>query len=425
MPLTTVSASRISAASAYSFAVDNSDVVVLPGVTVASTGAAGLSATGSSSDFTVFGAVSGATFGIRLGDAATDAGNTLRLGDLATVFGATTGVAFTGRSGLIDNRGDIYAQGTGILLNVGATGTVTARNYGLVTADTAVDASASTGTVRFVNSGTLQGETAAYLGGGGADLFTNRGTLEGDILLGAGNDVFTQSNFFYGIDANGGLVDGGAGNDRFAMATASPGPNPATYAGGAGTDTLDLSRGTFVVADLALPNFTSIEVVIGGSNADALSGDDLANTLIGGEGSDTLSGRGGADLLVIEDGDRAQGGAGSDTFRFAEPGANAFPAFDTPRILDWSSVSGNDDRIQVSAAGFGGGLVAGAAITAAQFQSSTSPIAAGAAVRFIWDRDNRGLYFDADGSGTASQAVIVATFDGTAPVTAADILVIA
>ena len=58
---------------------------------------------------------------------------------------------------------------------------------------------------------------------------------------------------------------------------------------------------------------TTIENAIGGSGADTLRGNGVANHLIGGEGSDLLLGEGGGDLLLGEAGlDTANGGFGAD-----------------------------------------------------------------------------------------------------------------
>jgi len=86
----------------------------------------------------------------------------------------------------------------------------------------------------------------------------------------------------------------------------------------------------------------------------SLIGDNTNNVLTGGLGNDTLEGLGGNDTL--------NGGAGNDTLTGGTE--SDYFTFNTPtegidRITDFSVI---DDTIVVSATGFSGGLVAGAAI---------------------------------------------------------------
>jgi len=99
----------------------------------------------------------------------------------------------------------------------------------------------------------------------------------------------------------------------------------------------------------------------------------------------------GADILT--------GGSGKDIFRYF----NAAEGGDT--VVGFSSV---DDTIQVSAAGFGGGLVAGA------LPSSRFVLAAAANSefgQFLYDRPAGRLLWDVDGTGTAAPTLL-ATMGG-------------
>lgn len=60
-----------------------------------------------------------------------------------------------------------------------------------------------------------------------------------------------------------------------------------------------------------------------------------------------------------------------------------------------------DDTINVSAAGFGGGLTAGAAITTDQF--TLGSVAGDSSDRFIYDASTGVLFFDVDGLGGKGQ----------------------
>jgi Ca2+-binding RTX toxin-like protein len=125
------------------------------------------------------------------------------------------------------------------------------------------------------------------------------------------------------------IIEGGMGNDIFyASADAT------TIQGGAGTDTVDYSKHSSllatdpgVTADLlrtsALPSasvagtgwasgdaFDSIENLVGTLGKDALYGDAGANSISGGGGNDTLQGRSGNDTL--------DGGDGVNTLSYAD-----------------------------------------------------------------------------------------------------------
>nr|WP_228037686.1 DUF3574 domain-containing protein [Nodosilinea sp. LEGE 06152] len=150
-----------------------------------------------------------------------------------------------------------------------------------------------------------------------------------------------------------------------------------------------------------------------------LSGDDL---LRGGAGDDGLSGNSGDDILLGEDGndtliggkgvDILTGGEGYDAFRFN----NLHQGGD--KITDFAA---EGDRILIRAAGFGGGLVAGAPISPEQFSLGTA--AADGKDRFIYNNLSGELFFDCDGNGCQAQ-VLVAVLSGAPALSNADIVVV-
>lgn len=152
---------------------------------------------------------------------------------------------------------------------------------------------------------------------------------------------------------------------------------------------------------------------------DRLSGSGGADTLIGGDGNDTLLGGAGNDLLTGGAGaDRIDGGIGRDVFRFAAPaeGADVILAY-----------VGADDQVEVSAAGFGGGLAAGVNLgTSGRYIENTTGLAASAAGvgQFVFETDTARLWWDADGAGGAA-GVVIARFDGLVTLGASEITVIA
>lgn len=114
---------------------------------------------------------------------------------------------------------------------------------------------------------------------------------------------------------------------------------------------------------------------------------------------------------AVTEGDTLTGGAGADTFVFDQIGGEG----DT--IADFES---GVDRLQVLAAGLGGGLVPGA-IASGQF--ALGSIAADSDDRFLYNVSTGTLLFDADGTG-ATLPVLVVNLAGAPTLTAADIVAI-
>ena len=120
----------------------------------------------------------------------------------------------------------------------------------------------------------------------GRDTVFNDGTIQGDVRLNLGTDLF---------DGSGGVIAGrvlaGPGDDEVHL-----GDSPdATAFGGAGQDTLT-----------------------GGRGSQSLYGELGDDWLDGGEGSDLLWGESGDDRLILLGEDVASGGLGSDTFELRD-----------------------------------------------------------------------------------------------------------
>lgn len=186
---------------------------------------------------------------------------------------------------------------------------------------------------------------------------------------------------------------------------------------------IGVEQGTFSVDKDTLSNIENIvgtafnDKLVGNAGVNIIEGGAGNDTLDGGAGIDTLIGGNGNDVLVGGEGnDMLTGGAGNDRFTF-----NAFnQGIDT--IVDFGTV----DDIYVSAAGFGGGLVANnAAIAASGFLSGSGVMAAtNSNQRFIYNTDNGALLFDADGNGTGSAAMQIATLTNASAFANTDIFVI-
>lgn len=126
------------------------------------------------------------------------------------------------------------------------------------------------------------------------------------------------------------------------------------------------------------------DTIIGGAANDILDGGIGSDLLEGGNGQDYLIGRAGKDIL--------SGGMGSDFFIFLSPNEGV------DLILDFNA--SDLDKIQISAAGFGGGLQVGS-LDSSQYYIGTAAITA--SHRIIYNNTSGALFFDRDGVGGAAQ----------------------
>jgi len=157
--------------------------------------------------------------------------------------------------------------------------------------------------------------------------------------------------------------------------------------------------------------------IAGGSGNDNFNGAGGNDTLTGGAGNDILTGGTGNDLLVGGAGnDVLTGGDGADAYRFTA-------ASDRLDTINGFSGSGGD-RIQVSAVGFGGGLIAGT-LSSNRFRFGAGITTANTTTqRFIYNTTNGAFFFDADGSLGGSAPLQIATLSGNPALSNTNIVVI-
>ncbi len=146
-----------------------------------------------------------------------------------------------------------------------------------------------------------------------------------------------------------------------------------------------------------------------GSSAINGTGNTLANTIIGNGGNNTLNGGGGNDTLT--------GGLGQDIFRF-DTALSATTNLDT--ISDFNLV---DDTIQLENAIFAKFLSTGSIDPTTLRAGADFKTAADSNDYLIYNTTNGALYYDADGSGTASAAIKFATLTTHPTLTAADFVI--
>lgn len=256
------------------------------------------------------------------------------------------------------------------------------------------------------------------------------------ILTGIGNINGTGNSLDNTITGNTGdnILDGGVGidiltgglaNDTYIVDSTTDSIREVAGEGAADTvkASVNYTLGANDVENLTLTG--SALIGLGNTLSNTITGNGTSNTLKGDAGNDTVIGGGGNDLLVGGPNNNSlYGGAGNDTLNGAT-GAD--------RLVFKSKAEGRDmitnfsvveDTIEVSKAGFGGELIAGAAITAAQFRLGSA--AGDSSDRFIYNKANGALLFDPTGNinGVRDQ-VQFATLSTNLAMTNADIFVIA
>ncbi|ONG50400.1 hypothetical protein BKE38_18430 [Pseudoroseomonas deserti] len=258
------------------------------------------------------------------------------------------------------------------------------------------------------------------IGNAGNNVLTAIGSGSADLSGLAGDDVL--------IAAAGGTLRGGEGHDRLvggALLLGEEGDDileadaaTTRLDGGSGDDILHgETRGSAVpsivfVIDSAGDRITGDRVgdLVEGSGVIDLTGlavlelrllaaatglgNAADNILIGSSGDDILEGRAGDDRLQGGlEADRLTGGAGNDLFHYA----SALEGGDV--VTDFAS---GEDRLLISATGFGGGLVAGMSLAATgRFTANTTGEAEEGVGRgqFMLNTTDNSLYWDADGLG--------------------------
>ncbi|MBP0496504.1 M10 family metallopeptidase C-terminal domain-containing protein [Roseomonas sp. SG15] len=201
-------------------------------------------------------------------------------------------------------------------------------------------------------------------------------------------------------------MTGGAGDDTYYVDDAG---DRVIEANGGGLDTV-FSSVTFSLSGTYVEN-----LVLTGEDAIGATGNSLDNQLTGNDEANLLSGAGGDDTLVGGLGaDTLVGGLGADHYRYF----SAVEGGDTVRGF----VSGVD-KIDISAAGFGGGLTQGG-LASSWFVASTTGASTEAHAQLVYETDTGRLSWDADGTG-AGAATLIATLSGHPSLTNSDFNIIA
>ncbi|MEH2202711.1 MAG: calcium-binding protein [Nostoc sp.] len=225
---------------------------------------------------------------------------------------------------------------------------------------------------------------SGYYEGGNYQDYDSRSSGKNTLNGGAGKDTLSA-----GGSTGDNLISGGDGNDYLSISgyfkytpsdPYSPRDVSITYdSRSSGNNTLNGGTGD---DNLNASNSKGNNLLDGGAGNDYISASSAfgKNTIYGGTGNDILIGGFGNDALY--------GGTGTDTFVF-----NSYNK-GVDSIYDFNATN---ELIQVSAAGFGGGLSPGSLKTS-QFTLGTSATTSNQ--RFIYNSATGGLFFDLDGSGS-------------------------
>lgn len=238
----------------------------------------------------------------------------------------------------------VETSGVTTIENVGRIyGSARALSGGLYTP--AIDAQAGS-SLDLTSSGILGGD---LISSPGPDRIVNTGTILGNVVLGAGNDMLDTSGGSLQLARGSPFIAGGAGADDITGTAdpdaihgrdASDGPGgdpddgPDQIAGGPGHDRITGGYG----ADVLYGNDGN-DVLYGNQNDDRLFGGLGDDVIYGGKNNDVLYGDDGSDTLNgnLAD-DSLFGGAGSDLFVFSPSFGNDLigdfnPANDVLRLI--------------------------------------------------------------------------------------------
>lgn len=369
-------------------------------------------------------------------------GSITALGDGVLAMGAYATIT---NSGLISGQTGVVLEGEAVPLG-GTDTSMYLNNYGTIIGSDAgvrTDMVFALSSFQLVNTGTISSTVNALLCGVETDTIINRGTLNGRVELGAGNDTFDTR----GGTVNG-LVYGGTGSDTYYISdagiqiyevdgevdyvhstvsywlpmwveqlfllgtadTRGDGNSSGNYLEGNSGD----NRLSGFEGGDSLSGFFGNDTLTGGAGNDALIGEEGNDMLLGGAGADSLIGGAGDDTLIGGLGkDTLWGGEGRDTFVFQA--ANHSMANTANADVIRSFVK-NEDRIDLSAID---------AITTNALADDSFTFIGSAAftdagqVRVVQTATITYVYADTSGDGIADTSLKLA---GSITLTAADFL---
>ncbi|MBH8560952.1 calcium-binding protein [Nostoc sp. CENA67] len=236
---------------------------------------------------------------------------------------------------------------------------------------------------------------------------------------GAGDDTLSVSAY------SNSLVDGGTGNDDLSVYSGY------TQVGIVTTLDSTTTNGTITSGNyqISFQNIERLEIT-GTFNSDSLLGGNGNDSLNGYGGGDTIKGGAGDDTLSVEFSEYSNdnlliGGDGNDVLTGDSINSISVDTFAynnyTEGVDTINKFDSSQDLIQVSANGFGGGLIAGS-LSQSQFVLGTA--ATTSDQRFVYDNTTGALYFDLDGSGSGFTQRQLATITGGVSLSASNFTIV-
>ncbi|HEV2335404.1 MAG TPA: hypothetical protein VGS13_07900, partial [Stellaceae bacterium] len=296
---------------------------------------------------------------------------------------------------------------TGSMGIQGAGGAVSVTNFGTISAPSAYAILLNAGGIITNSAGARLSGIVGALIQGGAGTVINSGTIAGSggtaVRFGAGNDVLIVGP---GAVFTG-KVNGGGGTNK--VVEGSHGTLKVT--GFSAFETIVLANGGADSLTLTSANFTGVAsgkiTITDGNSGNTVSAATLPSTdsiiVHAGGGSDTLTGGAGADIFYAGGKTKMTGGGGGNRFTFAHIGTNT--------ITDFAASSSN--MIVLRDSGFNLGIDDGMGTGSAQHLAASVFIANSTgsftttSQRFAYNKTTGALRYSADGSGSASSAVVV------------------
>ena len=232
---------------------------------------------------------------------------------------------------------------------------------------------------------------------------SNTTAAAGNLVIAYNGQQITVTNHFVGGNnvvetltfSGGGTYAGfSLGTAAYTISTDDSGSRTST----AGVNTILAGAG----GAETLTGNTGNDLIFGGDSGDTINGGDGIDLLVGDAGNDGITGGTNGDWLVGGAGaDTLTGGSGADHFVFmaTTDGTNS--------ITDFSSSQG--DLVDILVSAFGGGLTTGTDPESV-FGSSIFNTFTSSSERFHFNILTSTLFYDADGSGSGSAAVTLATF---------------
>jgi hypothetical protein len=336
-------------------------------------------------------------------------------------------------------------------------GVIVANTYGSVTFP---DNPATIGSINFFNFGNGSNSVNYFAGrqyvkGNGGDDTISTGADKDTLLGNAGNDSLNGGDDRDVLSGGSGddTLDGGAGADKMHgglgddVFIADNASDQVVEAPDSGTDVVQTSvtyslANVSNVENLVLTGSAAIDgtgnglvntingnsaansisggagadYIVAASGADTVSGGNGADSIFGGNGNDPLNGNGGDDRITSGGGiDTLTGAGANDTFVFNALGESGVGAGNRTIITDFSTISGNDDIIDVSSIDANTGVAGNQAFA----RTGTAAFTAAGQARHVVQGGNTIVQFNVD-ANTAADLEIQLT--GTPALTAGEFI---